>query len=330
MRPFVACLSLSLLVASAAAEQVMLFPYFDSNGENGVFLAASRDGREFVKVNDGKPIFRPPQWRGQSLTRDPSIVWHDGQFHMVWTSNWGGNVFGYASSPDMQEWSEPKRVQPFPDGAEQPNNVWAPEVFRDPVADDFKVVWSSTLPSEMNDGDGSEDRHNADHRMYYVSTTDFKSYSTPELLFQDEGYSVIDAFVAFDQQNNRWVMTLKKEQDQSKGGKNLRLAFSPAEIGPSSFGQTTQPIVGPGSDIKSNAWAEGASLVRWGDQWRLYWDAYTKGHYGLAVSDDLESWTDKTEELNIPVRHPRHGTVFIADSDNIAWELPLPEESASP
>ena len=114
----------------AVGEQALLFPYFNSNGENGVFLAWSEDGRTFYEVNQGKPIFTPPKWDdGQHLTRDPSIVYHDGMFHMVWTSNWSGRWLGYSSSPDLIDWSKPKQIQPFPEGHEQPKNVWPQSCF---------------------------------------------------------------------------------------------------------------------------------------------------------------------------------------------------------
>ncbi|QDU55113.1 glycoside hydrolase family 43 protein [Aeoliella mucimassa] len=312
----------------ASAENVLLFPYFDSNGENGVFLAWSSDGRTFHPVNDGRPIFTPPKWsEGQHLTRDPSIVFHDGLFHMVWTSNWDGRWFGYASSPDLKQWSEPVKIQPFADGKEQPNNVWAPELFRDPVAGDFKIVWSSTLPSELNDDDGSADTHGHDHRMYYISTSDFKSFSEPKLLFNDENYSVIDAQVAFDPQDSddphegRWIMALKRETPVQQDGKNIRLAFSPAEISPESFTNATKPIVGASTSIQGRDMAEGPTLIHWNGEWLLYWDSYGARHYSLASSPDLVQWTDISRELSHPARHPRHGTVFAAERDAIAWPL---------
>ena len=318
----------------AKAESVLVFPYFDSDGENGVYLAWSEDGRTFHKLNEGKPTFTPPKWdQGQHLTRDPSIVYHDGYFHMVWTSNWSGHWFGYASSPDLKRWSVPRRIQPFPDGSEQPNNVWAPELFRDSVAEDFKIVWSSTLDSELRDGDGSEDTHGNDHRMYYVSTKDFETFSEPRLLFKDEGYSVIDAHIAYDDRgtkevkDDRWVMSLKKELPGNRDGKNVRFAFSPPKILPESFSSETKPVVGMGTTIQKRQMAEGPSLVRWKDQWLLYWDSYSAGHYSLATSSDLQQWTDESKSLRIPGKHPRHGTVFVVDRQAIGWSLEATVES---
>jgi len=116
-------------------------------------------------------------------------------------------------------------------------------------------------------------------------------------------------------------MSLKKEQGTDSGGKNIRLAFSDPAIGPSSFGQTTQPIVGPGSSIRANEVAEGSSMVFWDDEWLMYWDAYGNGHYSMASSPDLTTWTDETDSIAFPVDHPRHGSVMIADKDDIGWRL---------
>lgn len=302
-------------------EEVVLFPYFDSNGENGVYLCWSKDGREFHPVNQGRAVFVPPAWKGQSLTRDPSIVFDDGRFHMVWTTNWAGGVLGYAWSPDLETWSAPKTIRPFPSGSEQPKNVWAPELLRDHVAGDWKIIWSSTLPSELADGDGSEDTHGNDHRMYYIATKDFTEFSAPELAFQDEGYSVIDAQVAWDEANDRWVMALKKELPASSDGKNIRFAFSPRKIAPASFGDATQPVVGPGAEIGGPHKAEGPSLLHYGGQWLLYWDSYGAKHYSLATSPDLVGWQDETKRLRLPARHPRHGTMFVAPSESVGWDL---------
>jgi len=177
-------LIVSVLVASpSAAEDVVLFSYFENNGNSGVYLAYSTDGRTFLPLNNGNVVFTPPQWpNNQVLTRDPSIVFQDGLFHMVWTSDWSGRVFGYASSPDLVSWSTPLQVTPFPvtlPTIDQPINTWAPEIHYDHVQGHFEIVFSSTTPRERDDGDGStgSDYSNNDHRLYSVRTTDFVTFT---------------------------------------------------------------------------------------------------------------------------------------------------------
>ena len=114
--------------APAKPDQALVLTYFRGNGESGVFLATSDDGHRFTAVNEDKPVFTPPKWPKQSLTRDPSIVFHQDLFHMVWTSNWQGRVFGYATSPDLVKWSDSVMVTPFPASLpadDQPEEPWA-------------------------------------------------------------------------------------------------------------------------------------------------------------------------------------------------------------
>jgi hypothetical protein len=53
---------------AGASDEVFLLSYFKSNGETGVFLACSEDGRTFGDLNDGRAIFTPPAWEGRSAS----------------------------------------------------------------------------------------------------------------------------------------------------------------------------------------------------------------------------------------------------------------------
>jgi hypothetical protein len=332
---FIAAASLNATIAAAANDvssgDIVLFPYFLENGNSGIYLAASDDGRDFRPLNDGQPIFTPPQWPdGQHLTRDPSIVFHDGLFHMVWTSNWSGRVFGNASSPDLKTWSTPQMITPFPAALpreEQPDNVWAPEIQFDPVQEDFQIVFSSTVPREENDSDDSTDPHGHDHRLYEIRTKDFKTFTPAQILF-DQDFCVIDGQLALDVRNtpesgdDRWVLALKRE-DAAPDGKNIRLSFrNAAKIDGTSndWSPVSDPILGPGSPLRANQQVEGPSLVRFRNEWLLYADAFTSGNYTLVTSPDLASWTDETDKLQIPARHPRHGTPFVVDRELVGWK----------
>ncbi len=303
----------------AAEDEVFVLSFFRGNGEAGVFLAASDDGLKFRALNDDKPVFSPPAWPKQALTRDPSILFHDGTFHMVWTSNWEGRVFGYATSEDLVKWSEPVRVRPFPedlDEKDQPLNVWAPEIHRDEQAGDFFILFSTTTPRERDDGD-SKTPHDLDHRSYVVRTRDGKSFSDARL-FYDPGFTVIDPVVHPDPENERWVMVAKKELMREDGGKNLRLAFAEAGRRPLRFGELSEPILGPGSPIRPGEQVEGPSLLRHDGRWFVYADAFTSHHYSCISSEDLETWKDETDRLDMPP-DLRHGTVFKAPRKSVGW-----------
>ena len=119
----------------AASDEVLVLSFFRDNGQAGTFLAYSEDGLRFVALNDDKPVFAPAPWPDQNLTRDPSIVFHDGLFHCVWTSNWNGNCFAYATSKDLVQLVRAAKgpaVRGQVPAEDQPRNVWAPEIQWDP------------------------------------------------------------------------------------------------------------------------------------------------------------------------------------------------------
>ena len=312
LRRLVVLCSLAAALTARAEEESLVLSFFRGNGEAGVYLAASDDGVHFTPLNGDQPVMKPAAWPQQNLTRDPSVVFHAGKFHMVWTSNWKGRVFGYAESADLLHWGEPVMVTPFPESlpaADQPRNVWAPEIVWDDAKAEFVMLWSTTTDRESNDGDGStmngkEGVH--DHRIYATRTKDGKTFA-PATLFFDPGYCCIDATPARD--GDRWLMVFKDEREIKLGGKNLKFAEMPdLATAPKLEGG---PIAGPGSPLREKEMAEGPSLFRWNGVWHLYWDAFANGHYALATSSDLKTWTDRTADLKLPP-HPRHGTVFLA------------------
>lgn len=305
--------------------QRFVFPYFQGNGEEGVFLAVSEDGLHFEGVNDNEPILPAPDWEGEGLTRDPSIVYHDGVFHMVWTTSWTSRSIGYAASRDLVEWSTPKKIDVWR-GREGVRNTWAPEIHWDPKQEEFFIIWASTLDDYRPEGGRTADSHGYDHRMYVVRTTDFETFTEPELFYtpKDPEHGVIDAAVARDETGDRWVMVIKNEMPPEAGGKNLRLAFSRHAQGPydTTLGEA---IVGHGTEI-INRMGEGPSLMKVEDEWYLYWDAPGGPvPYCLATSKDLVHWENHSDELRMPVEHPRHGTIIRAPAEAIGW-LPGPRE----
>lgn len=312
-----------LLTCCQAEADALLFSFFRGNGEAGIFLAWSQDGFRFEPLNGDKPILPPAPWPGQNLTRDPSILFHDGSFHAVWTTGWKGQVFGYARSADLVHWSEPLQVRPFPEALpseDQPLNVWAPEIHWDPLRNDFAILFSSTTPRERDDGDGSNNngKDGNDHLIYVTRTADGKTYS-PAQRFFDQNFSVIDAQMARD--GERWAMVVKQEQEISLGGKNLRLTFAPLDLS-RPWEPVSVPVFGPGSPLRPAEKVEGACLVNWQGLWRLYTDAFANHHYSLATSTDLRQWADATPRLQLPPDNPRHGTFFRAPRAAVGFLKP--------
>lgn len=277
-----------------------LFSYFTGNGEDGLHLAHSRDGLTWEAVNGGESLLAPAVGDAK-LMRDPSIVrGPDGTFHMVWTAGWNERGIGYARSDDLIRWSEQRYIAVM---AHEPGarNTWAPELFHDNASGRYIIVWATTIRGRFPETDGQDargDNPGYNHRLYYVTTEDFDSFSEPAL-FYEHGFNVIDG--AIFQDGDRYAMVLKDETNLPfEPQKNLRLAFADSATGP--YAVPTEPITG-------DYWAEGPTPIRIDGRWHIYFDKYRLGEYGLVVSDDLEDWTEESDRLTVP-EEMRHGTAF--------------------
>ena len=289
--------------AQHAAEETrhFLFSYFTGNGEDGLRLAYSQDGLHWQAVNGGEPLLAP-RVGNDRLMRDPSIVrGPDGTYHMVWTVSWNERGIGYAHSDDLIHWSE-QQYLPVMEHESDARNCWAPELYYNEARNRYLILWASTVPGRFPATDRQDVAHGGaqgwNHRIYAVTTADFDTFSETTL-FYEPGFNVIDAaIVSTDSQH---VMLLKDETGEPfDPEKNIRLAFADDAMGP--YSAPTDPITG-------DYWAEGPSGIQIGGRWYVYFDKYIEGHYGVVVSDDLTTWTDRSDELDVP-DGMNHGTVF--------------------
>ena len=280
-----------------------LFSYFIGNGEDGLHLAHSTDGYEWKALNDGKPLLTPTAGKDK-LMRDPSVIHgKDGLFHMVWTVSWGEKGIGYSSSKDLINWAE-QQYLPVMEDERPTRNCWAPELFYDEATNQYLIFWASTIPGEFSKGE--EQKYN--HRLYYVTTKDFKTFSESRL-FYDHGFSVIDA--AIISAGKKYVMFLKDETDEPHTPeKNIRIATSNKAAGPYSP---------PGQPITGDYWAEGPTPIKINGKWFVYFDKYTQHQYGVVTSRDLVNWNDESNKLIMPPGI-RHGTAFEV-SDEVIQKL---------
>lgn len=292
----VAILALLTMAADGlqAADGPYLFSYFKGNGEDGLHLAWSEDGLKWESLK-GDQSFLTPRVGGK-LMRDPSIVLGlDGVFHMVWSSGWWDKGFGYASSKDLVRWSEQRSI-PVNERVAGAKNTWAPDLFLDAASKQFVMAFATTVPGRFPETDQGGD-HN--HRLYEVRTRDFQSFSEPKLLL-NPGYNSIDGtlFAAA----GRLGMIYK---DERPGRKRLHVAFAAGLDAP--WTASEQPII-------DRDWVEGPAVLRVGQVWRVYFDCYTKGHYGAAESVDGVAWRDITDQVRFP-SGARHGTAFPVSRD---------------
>lgn len=268
---------------------VWIFTSFRGNGEDGLHLAYSRDGYKWTALKNDQSFLTPTL--GTRLMRDPSIVQGpDGIFHMVWTTGWNDDGFGYADSKDLITWSE-QHYLPVNRETKGAKNTWAPDAFYNQKSKRFLIVWATTVPGRFPETD-NQDKYN--HRLYYVTTRDFQKFTAPEL-FYNPGFNSIDGTLL---KANGWYQLIFK--DERPGQKNLRLAQAEKAEGP--YGEPSAPISGD--------WVEGPSIAKIGDRWLLYFDHYhNPQYYGALESKDLKEWQDVSAKVSFPRGH-RHGTVL--------------------
>lgn len=278
-----------------AKDSVLLFAYFKNNGEDGLHLAYSKDGYQY-KALKGDSSFLTPVVSNDKLMRDPCIIkGADGLFHMVWTVSWNAKGIGYASSKDLIHWSDQQYI-PVMEHEADALNCWAPEITYDQTAKAYMIYWATTIPGIFTAGsEGGDEKYN--HRMYYVTTKDFKAFDKAKLLYNQD-FNVIDATI--QQDGKKYVMFLKDETLKPTPQKNLRIAFSD---------QLNEGYSGPSQPITGNYWAEGPTAIKLGNKWIVYFDKYTDHKYGAVTSTDLINWEDVSDRISFPAG-TRHGTVL--------------------
>jgi hypothetical protein len=79
----------------------------------------------------------------------------------------------------------------------------------------------------------------------------------------------------------------------------LRVAFGDSPTGP--WRNVSEPF--------TEKFTEGPSVLKLGDKWIVYYDAYQDGHYGATSTSDFKTFTDVTAQMSFPVGH-KHGTAL--------------------
>lgn len=287
-RTFLLILIAVLVMSCSTEKDIYLFTSFREPATEGLYLAYSEDGYHW---EDLEGPYLKPQIGKSGIMRDPSIIkGKDNMYHMVWTTEWrGGTGFGYATSKDLINWSEQQYI---PVMAEEPDvvNVWAPEIFYDDVKDRYIIIWASTVPFKFEKGIEEEDNN---HRMYYTTTKDFKSFTDTKLFF-NPGYSVIDC-VLVKMAKGEYVLVLK---DNTRPMRNLKIAFSKSPLGP--FSTSSEPF----SDFLS----EGPTVLQQNGEWIIYFDNYGAKDYQAVRTSDFQEFENISDEIKLPDGH-KHGTI---------------------
>jgi hypothetical protein len=275
---------------------------FHEPADEGLRYIYSKDGMHWDSIPG---TWLTPTIGCQKVLRDPSLTkGPDGTYHLVWTSSWKGDLgFGYANSKDLIHWSDIKMI-PVMKNEPTTVNVWAPEVFYDNEKAEFVVVWASCIPNRFKKG--IEDENN-NHRLYYITTKDFKTISATKLLY-DPGFSSIDATIVKRAKNN-YVLVFK---DNTRPNRNLKVAFAKSATGPYSRA----------SSAFSENFVEGPTVEKLGDRYLIYFDEYKKFSFGAIETKDFIHFKNVSKSTYIPKGH-KHGTCFKAPASLIEKMLKM-------
>lgn len=277
-----------MLLLAGCNRDAYVYTSFHEPADKGLRLIYSTDGYSWTALPG---ILLRPLIGKQKIMRDPSMVkGPDGYFHLVWTAGWQGNEgIGYAKSKDLLHWSQEKLISVM---KSEPGtvNVWAPEISYLPAKKTYLIVWASTIPYRFEKG--IEDERN-NHRLYYVTTADFKTFSKPALYF-DPGFSSIDATLV-QRGKDDFVLVFK---DNTRPVRAIKVAFGSTAFGPFS---DVSAAVTPG-------YSEGPTVLKTGKDYLIYYDWYNHGSFGAVSTRDFRHFKNVTDRIKVPAKH-KHGTV---------------------
>ena len=185
-----------------------------------VYFALSRDGFKWEGVNNCQPVL----WAfyGDKGVRDHTIVRNrtDGKYHIFSTdlslaygmrgkyqNSWelvsrnGSKCLAHWESEDLVHWTEQELVEL---GDENFGCLWAPDVVFDQKREEYVLHWSSSHADNRYGPKG----------IFCSRTKDFKQFTSPELLYREEEYGVIDS--AIYEEKGMYYMFLKHEDNPAR------------------------------------------------------------------------------------------------------------------
>ena len=310
-----------------------VFPSFTGNGGDGLHLLASYNGYDWQEVDNYKSVYQ----QQDGLMRDPSICrGSDGMYHMTHTTEWFDHRIALTHSEDLVNWTQTEFLYVWGDyagiGTEESDgsswagndlsnpvkrdslvkNCWGPTIFYDDRTGEYVIYWATTIehPDVFPDTWNPEIWENMNHRMCYIVTKDFKSYSPRKLFYAPEDHMVIDALVA-KTGDDTYVMGIKEETKQQ-----LHVVKSQKKLDswvnmPSDFWEDlsdTEPFAGPnlpGVMVRS----EGVAILKTGEEWLVYCDYWHIKGNGAFRTRDFETFTNISDEAQLP-GWIRNGKIF--------------------
>jgi hypothetical protein len=160
-----------------------------------IYFAHSRDGLRWTDLNGGSPVLLSTV--GTQGVRDPALVRSPAgdRYWIVATdlriasgtswsdaANRGSTSLVVWESGDLVTWSQPRLIN-VAAGISGAGNAWAPEAIWNPATNDYVVYWAT---NSLRNGVTK-------HRIWYVRTSDFRTFTAPQLYIdRGSGQGIID------------------------------------------------------------------------------------------------------------------------------------------
>jgi hypothetical protein len=168
-----------------------LMAHFTGESATGeqIYLAHSTNGLNWTDLNNGGPVLLSTL--GTRGVRDPALVRSPaGDRYWIiatdlriasgtsWSdaANRGSTSLVVWESTDLVNWSAPRLIN-VAGGIPGAGNAWAPEAIYNPATGDYVVYWATN----------SARNGITKHRIWYVRTSDFRSFTAPQLFIERPG-----------------------------------------------------------------------------------------------------------------------------------------------
>ncbi|KAH7550924.1 glycoside hydrolase family 43 protein [Bipolaris maydis] len=314
--------------AALAPFEGYAFAYFTGNSIAGekIYMAASQGNNalRWNELNGGQPVLASTL--GTKGLRDPFVIRSNegDKFFLLATdlsigsgTSWGDAVkFGSLyleiwESKDLKTWSAQRHVKVSPSTA---GNTWAPEAYYDASIGSYVVFWASSLyePSDTNRTGSTY------HRMMYVTTRDFVTFSQPQV-WQDAGLSRIDTTVI--KEGNTYYRFTKDEGGTGTNCQDIIQERSTSFLAPVSGWTQVAACIGRNAGTSA---VEGPTVFKANDndvngkKFYLFVDEYTgRGYIPLETADISKPSWKVSSSYSLP-RSPRHGTVIPVTASELA------------